>query len=287
MLQSDEGAPMTTVVATAAIAAEDIVYHRPDGAELLARIYRPSGPAKAAVVSVHGGRWVAETRLTNEIIDKALAASGVLTMALDFRMPPKVRYPVPVADINLAIRWLKLNGRRFGFNGDKVGAVGTSSGGHQVLLNALRPEDPRYAAERLEGENIDATLAYVVVGWPVSDPWARYQWAQKRKMDIHVEAHHAYWPDEASMKEGNPRLILERRETTRLPPLLILQGADDVVLTPDMNDRFAEAWRAAGGQVELEKYAGQPHTFITKNAGTPPSDAALKKLTEFVLRQSS
>ncbi len=270
------------------IAAEDVVYHRPAEGELLARLYRPAGAAKAAVVSMHGGRWVAETRLTNEIIDKALAAAGVLVMAIDVRMPPKVKYPLPVADINLAIRWLKLNGRRFGFAGNRVGAIGTSSGGHQVLLNALRPKDPRYAAERLPGgENVDATLAYVVAGWPVSDPWARYNWARERKMDIHVEAHHAYWPDrEASMKEGNPYLIVERREPTTLPPLLILQGAEDVVLTPDMNDRFAEAWRAAGGHVELEKYAGQPHTFITKNAGSPESEAALKRLTEFVLRQT-
>jgi acetyl esterase/lipase len=88
------------------------------------------------------------------------------------------------------------------------------------------------------------------------------------------------------MKEGNPYLIVQRRETKALPPLLILQGADDVVLTPDMNDRFADAWRAAGGQAELEKYAGQPHTFITKNAGSEASNAALKRLTEFVLRQA-
>lgn len=270
------------------IVAEDVIYHRPGDAQLLARIYRPNrGPVTAAVVSVHGGRWVAETRLTNEIIDQALAAAGILVMAIDFRMPPKVRYPVPVADINLAIRWLKLNAGRFGFVGDRVGGVGTSSGGHQLLLNGLLPADPRYAAEALPGgEGLDATLAYMVTGWPVSDPLARYGWARERNMEIHLQAHLAYWPDEAAMAEGNPRLILDRGDAARLPPLQILQGTDDVVLTPDMNDRFAAAYRAAGGHVELETFAGQPHTFITKNAGTPASDAAIERMKKFILGQT-
>src|SRR5258708_24303581 len=154
------------------IVAEDVVYHRPDDDQLLARIYRPKvGPVAAAVVSVHGGRWVAETRLTNQVIDRALAAAGILVMAIDFRMPPKVRYPVPVADINLAIRWLKLNRARFGFAGARVGGVGTSSGGAHVLLYGLRPPDPRYAAEALPGgRGLAATLPYNATRCPVADP---------------------------------------------------------------------------------------------------------------------
>jgi acetyl esterase/lipase len=39
-------------------------------------------------MEVHGGAWIGNDRLTNVDIDQALAASGVVVMAVDFRMPP-------------------------------------------------------------------------------------------------------------------------------------------------------------------------------------------------------
>ena len=117
---------------------------------LLARIYRPKeGRPRAALVSLHGGRWTRETRLTNAVIDEALARDGALVMALDIRMPPVARYPDCLADINYAIRWLKVYARMLGAPEERVGGIGTSSGGHQIMLGAMRPRDPRYAAIRV------------------------------------------------------------------------------------------------------------------------------------------
>src|SRR5919106_1779738 len=76
-----------------------------------------------------------------------------------------------LADINLATRWLKHRARTYGSRPDWVGTLGTSSGGHQVLLAAMRPDDPRYAALPLaEGPKVDARVAFVVSGWGVLDP---------------------------------------------------------------------------------------------------------------------
>jgi acetyl esterase len=134
-----------SVDALADIHVEDIEYLRHPSGPLLARIYRPKeGRPRAALVSMHGGRWTRETRLTNAVIDEALARDGALVMALDISMPPAARYPDCVADINYAIRWLKVYARMLGAP-DRVGGIGTSSGGHQITLSALRPRDPRYA----------------------------------------------------------------------------------------------------------------------------------------------
>ncbi len=270
--------------ATAAVATEDVVYHTPAGAPLLARLYRPAGDGPfPAAVGVHGGRWCAETRLTNAAIDAALAASGVFVMALDFRMPPVARYPTPVADINLAIRWLKTRAPELHVRRDWIGGVGTSSGGHQLLLNALTPDDPRFAQDHPRGyETIDASLAFVVVGWAVSDPAARYRYALARDMAEHVRAHELYWPNEAAMSEGSPQRIVESGDAARLPPLLMIQGAADIVLTPDMADRFAAAYAAAGGEATLKTFDGQGHTFITKAPETEASRAAVEAMTIFI-----
>ena len=80
----------------------DTPYARPGGLELLARIYRPRGDAatpRAAVVYVHGGAWARSDRTADAILCHALAASGRVVVALDFRQAPDHRFPAAVADV--------------------------------------------------------------------------------------------------------------------------------------------------------------------------------------------
>src|SRR5712671_4198311 len=126
------------------IRVEDVEYQRQGGQALLARLYRPAGTGPfPAVVQVHGGAWVNKDRTDNDFIARAFAESGILVASLDFRMPPDAPYPASLADINLGVRWLKARARTYGSRPDWVGLFGTSSGGHQVLLAAMRPDDPR------------------------------------------------------------------------------------------------------------------------------------------------
>ena len=122
------------------VITEDVEYLRTDGATLLARLYRPRGTGPfPAVVGVHGGAWTSGDRLNNEILDRAVAAAGAVVLAIDFRLAPQSPYPGSVADINYGIRWLKARAASLDSRADWVGAVASSSGGHQLLLNALRP----------------------------------------------------------------------------------------------------------------------------------------------------
>ncbi|HUN49246.1 MAG TPA: alpha/beta hydrolase [Stellaceae bacterium] len=271
------------------IAGEDIEYRRRDGKPLLARIYRPRGAAPfPALVEVHGGAWTANDRSTNAAIHRALAASGAVVMAIDFRMPPEAQYPASIQDINLAVRWLKAHAREFAVRPDRVGGLGTSSGGHQLMLSALRPRDPRYSALPVEAPPaVDAGLAFVVLCWSIVDPLARYRMVREKGIERLVNAHHAYWPSEAAMAEGNPQLILERGEAQDLPPALMLQGTSDDNVTPDMADRFAVAYRQAGGRIDLTRFEGEPHAFIAKDPASPASRRALDLITAFVRREGA
>ena len=128
------------------------------------------------------------------------------------------------------------------------------------MLNALKPTDPRYSSITLPGSNATAELAYVVTCWPVLDPLKRYQMVKQKNMEVHIQSHDAYWPDEASMGEGNPQAILDRGEPMSMPPPLLIQGTSDNIVPRAMTDRFAEAYRTKGGDVSLQKFDGQPHT---------------------------
>ncbi len=271
------------------VKAEDIEYQRQGGKPLLARLYRPAGAGPfPALAEAHGGAWTGGDRLNNATIASELARAGTIVLSLDFRMPPEARYPVSIADINLGIRWLKAHATALGSRPELVGGLATSSGAHQLMLSALRPADPRYAALALAGASaVDARLAFAVLGWPVLDPLARYRMAQEKGIARFLAAHEAYFPDEAAMREGNPQLILERGEKVERPPLLILQGTADDNLPPDMADRFAAAYRRAGGAVELHKFEGQPHMFVTKDPTSEASQRALALMKAFIRRQAS
>ena len=280
------------MTATHEIAVEDLEYLRHGASSLLARIFRPrAGGPFPMIVDLHGGAWCRSDRLSDTAINEALARSGVVVAALDFRMPPVAAYPASLADIHYGIRWLKTRAVSLGGRAERVGVLGVSSGGHQGMLLAMRPNDPRYAALPLAG-GADARVGCVVLCWPVIDPLARYRYAKALKgkgqpypevIDRVLPCHDEFWKTEDAMAEGNPVLALERGEPVgELPPALYLQGTRDVAHPrPDL-DRFVMQYRKAGGRVELELFDGEAEGFINKNPDSPAAKKALDVIVAFV-----
>lgn len=265
------------------IEIEDVAYARPGGAELLARFFRPKGDGPfPGVVEVHGGAWAKNDRFTNIDIHEPLAASGVVVMAIDFRMPPKVQYPEPIADINRAVRWLKAHAAAYKVEPAKVGILGTSSGGHQAMLAAMRPNDRRYRVGDELPADIDATVLFAAICWGVLDPYARYQMVTAKGVQRLVDAHTAYWPSEATMQDGNPQLILERGEPAALPRALLIQGTADDNLTPDMAANFHATYTKAGGDARLEMFKDAPHAFIAIDPTSADAKRAVAEIVAFV-----
>ncbi len=274
---------------------EDVEYLRHGDKPLLARLFKPRGAGPFPfIVELHGGAWCHGDRMNDTLINEALARSGIVVAALDFRMPPVAGYPASLADINYAIRWLKARAAELKSRSDWVGILGVSSGAHQAMLLGMRPRDSRYAAVPLAAAAIDATVRCVVLCWPVIDPLGRYHYARKLKaggkpypelVDQVLPSHDEYWKTEDAMAEGSPVLALERGERVELPPALYVQGTRDLAHPrPDL-DRFVAEYRKAGGRVELELYEGEGQAFITRNAGSPNSRKAIKKIIEFVHRE--
>lgn len=250
---------------------EDVIYRRIDGRDLLARLYKPAGVTHCPVViDVHGGAWTSGSRLENAPLAARLAARGILVVSIDFRLGHEAPCAASITDVNYAVRWVKAGLAPLRVTPDGIGLLGTSSGGHQALLAALRPLDPAYGAPEA-GSDPDAKVDFVVACWPIADPLARYRMAQQRGMDHLVRAHETFFVDEAQMETANPQRVLERGEAQATPPLLILQGTADENVTADMADRLAAAYRAAGGRVALHAFENEPHMFATKQ---PNSDAA-------------
>jgi acetyl esterase/lipase len=129
------------------------------GRTLMARLYQPKGPGPfPTVLDLHGGAWNAKDRHAEEPMDRALAASGVLVVAIDMTLAPDAPYPACIQDANYGVRWLKSKAASWNGDPSKIGIYGSSSGGHVAELLGMRPRDTRYNAIPLpSAPTVDAT----------------------------------------------------------------------------------------------------------------------------------
>jgi acetyl esterase len=265
------------------VVLRDIEYQRQAGKPWLARIYQPKGTGPfPTIVDVHGGAWHNGDRTNNAGIDRALAAKGILVAAVDFRQPPEAGYPASICDVNLAVRWLKAHAAEF--NGTTaVGAFGNSSGGHQVVLSALRPRHPAYSVLPLPNyPELDARLAYVIAGWPVIDPLYRFRFAKEFNREEHIKAHIAYWITEDAMAEGSPQTIVEQNEQTDLPPILMLLKANDRNHPLQMQERFIASYRKRGGEIDVHTFDGLPEHRVVPSPSQPDTMRLIDTITAFI-----
>src|SRR3989442_1581901 len=272
------GSPMKTPYDPAAkfdLKVSEVEFRRAvSGRMLMARVYQPQGVGPfPTLLDLHGGAWNNKDRLANEPMDRAVAASGVLVVAIDLTLAPDAPYPASVLDANYGVRWLK--SKTAEWNGDAVnlGVLGSSSGGHVAELLGMRPRDARYNVIPLPAApTVDATVAYVATRSPISDTYARYQQAERMKREGMIKNNKTYFQPWEAIFEGNPQHILDRREAVTLPPLLIMQGALDDNVLPAVQEKFAASYRAAGGECQLHVFEGCEHDWVARPG--PPTDRA-------------
>jgi acetyl esterase/lipase len=254
------------------------------GRMLMARIYQPQGAGPfPTLLDLHGGAWNRKDRLAEEPMDRAIAASGVLVVAIDMTIAPEAPYPACVQDANYGVRWLK--SKAAGWNGDaaKLGVFGSSSGGHVAELLGMRPRDKRYNAFALpSAQNVDATVAYVATRSPISNTFARFKNAEEKKRESMMKNNTTFFVPWETIHESNPQEILERREQVTLVPLLIMQGALDDNVLPAAQEKFAATYKAAGGRVDFHVFPDSVHEWVAEPG--PQTDRAREMVKAFIAR---
>ena len=267
------------------VKVEDIEYRSDGERSWLALTYQPQGPGPfPALLEIHGGAWNNGDRRNNPALAEGLSASGVVVASIDFRMGGQDPYPSSLADINYATRWLKVHAPDFKADPATVGGLGVSSGGHLILLSAMRPFDPRYTALPFaEAPGVNGTLAYAISLWGVLDPYGRYVMAQERGNKELMANHERYFLNAETMQESNLIQILQNKEKVELPPALLIQGTADKGVPQGMVEKVHELYGAAGGNIELALFPDMPHGL----AGWSETEAArmIERVKSFIAEQ--
>lgn len=113
---------------------KDLVYAEVENKKLTLDIYKPKGKkAPYLIVWIHGGAWHSGNKENPPL---GLLPFGYALASVDFRASTEKPFPADVHDIKAAIRFLRANANKYGYQSDKIIIWGSSSGGHLAALVA-------------------------------------------------------------------------------------------------------------------------------------------------------
>ncbi|KAB2703669.1 MULTISPECIES: alpha/beta hydrolase [Brucella] len=116
----------------------DVVYDEESGQRI--DIFGPpsqSGPCPVFVF-VHGGYWRALSKEDSAMMAGMLAAEGIATVVVDYRLAPEVSLAEITREVRAALAFVWRHGREYGLDPDRISVGGSSAGGH--LAGALVAE---------------------------------------------------------------------------------------------------------------------------------------------------
>lgn len=133
--QQRNGRPRAVPLPAGATLERDIVYSKVGDRELLLDLCLPakrSAPVPV-IVWIHGGGWRAGSKNAGSRA-RGMLARGYAVVDVGYRLSGEAIFPAQVEDCKAAVRWVRANAAKYGFDPDRIGAWGSSAGGHLVAF---------------------------------------------------------------------------------------------------------------------------------------------------------
>ena len=244
-----------------------ICYSVRGGEKGLLDLYLPAGEgtSRPGVLLIHGGGWRGGDRGQWAELAGVLALRGFVCASASYRLAPDVQMSGIITDVRLAMDFFKSHAAEYGMDKNRIGAVGSSAGGHlAALLGMIAPGD------RLGDP--DLTL--------VHDTRPRAVACYNPVLDFLTES--LIWPHQLIVFRRGPeqgetiygQASPARRISAQAPPFLFLYGTLDT-LTPEENSReMISRLAACGVAVEVAMFRGMEHGFGYRLRGPEQKRAA-------------
>ncbi len=232
------------------------VFAGPAG-EVKVRTYRPldTNTPAPALVYFHGGGWVVGNLSSHDHLCRYLAAkSGVVVIAVDYRLAPEHKFPAAYEDCLAAVRWVAASAAELGIDAKRLAVGGDSAGGSLAAAAALAVRDEGWPMLRLQ------LLLYPSTNFTADTPSMRdngegyllTRAAMEQFIDWYLPSRIARTDPRAS-----PQLAPEH---SGLPPACILSAEYDPLR--DEAHVYADTLERAGVAVERKCYGGMVHGFM-------------------------
>lgn len=112
----------------------NVEYANVNGISLKLDIYLPKNVAKPypVIVWIHGGGWVGGSK--ENPTAASMVQQGYAVVSINYRLSGQAIFPAQIHDCKAAIRWIRANAVTYGFHSERIGAWGSSAGGHLVAM---------------------------------------------------------------------------------------------------------------------------------------------------------
>jgi acetyl esterase/lipase len=185
---------------------------------------------------------------------------GVHAFILTYRHAPKYRQPVPMLDVQRAIRTARARAVEWKVDPAKIGVMGFSAGGHLTSTAVTHFDEGKADAEdpidRASCRPDFGILCYPVISF--NEAWT-HKGSQKNLLGD---------------KNDDPELVkfysTEKQVTEKTPPCFLFHTTTDQPVPPENSIVFYQALRKAKVPCELHIYEKGPH-----GVGLAKSDPAL------------
>jgi acetyl esterase/lipase len=230
----------------------DLEYAQVKGLSLKLDLYRPVGKPAAPmplVIWVHGGGWKTGTKAGCPVT--WLATKGYAVASLDFRLLPEHPWPAQIEDPIAALRWLRQESGKYGYDASRSAAMGGSSGGHVVALwgtLTLPAEDKVKAVVDMYGPTDLLTMPPNVLS------------AKRTRVDL-AKANGALLLGGVVMDQPEKAKAVSALHQVSKDdvPFLIMHGMADPGVPVDQSERLHAALKAAGVESTLKLIPGAGH----------------------------
>ncbi len=228
-------------------------------------VYRPAhaAPHAPVVVFIYGGGWDSGRRQDYRFVGLSLARRGFVAVIPDYRLYPEVRWPAFLRDNAEAVRWAHDHAVEYGGDPGRLMLMGHSAGAYDALMLAL---DPRWLGAVGLDPRRDLRAAAGLAG-----PYDFLPLTSDKLKDVFGP------PDQRP--DTQPINHVGRHA----PPLFLGYDAGDTVVRPLNTLHLADKVRAAGGEVEVRRYAGVNHQLLIGAVAAPlrPLAPVLRDVTAF------
>ena len=261
----------------------DITYRTVDGVSLTMDVYTPKGKGSGpfpAVMYVHGGGWKAGDKGEGAGFTEApeLLARGYVVVSINYRLAPKYTVPIQIEDVKYAVRYLKSNSKGFNIDPDRLGAMGSSAGGHLVsLLGVTGPEDGLEGDFDLPAKS-SRVRAVVDMFGPADLEEAAFAKLQAKTVQDAFGLHDLGEAALPVLRKYSPVTYVSQDD----PPFLIVHGDKDATVPLSQSEAFYKALKEAGVPATLLVVKNGGHSL--KPAGgaiSPPRPEVSKAVADF------
>jgi acetyl esterase/lipase len=252
---------------------DDVIYGRKFGTALTLDVFRPKLDAHgAAVIWTVSGGWFSSRESINIDFLKELLARGYTVFAVMHGSQPKYTIPEAIADMNLAVRYIRAHAGEFKIDPNRIGISGGSAGGHLSLMQGTAGDMGDPAAKDPVARSSSRVQA-VACFFPPTDflnyGTPGYAWlnrgpkdAFKPPFDFHV------WNTDRKIFEvvdEETRVKIARdispvyHVTKDDPPTLIIHGDKDALVPLQQSELIISKFKEAGVPCELVVKPGAAH----------------------------